>query len=237
MFLGHFAVAYAAKRVAPRTSLGTLFIAVQWADLLWPVLVLLGIEHVAIAPGDTAATPLRFVSYPYTHSLLADLGWALILGGLYYGLRRYRAGALVVALGVLSHWVLDVTAHRPDMPVLFAGPKVGFGLWNAPALERLLELAMFAVGLALYVRGTGPADRTGRYATWALTAVLLAMYLSASLGPPPPSVAAVAWVGLVGGWLIVLWAYWADGHRVPGAGPADAAPGPPRSAGREPPRR
>jgi hypothetical protein len=213
MFLGHFAVAYAAKRVAPRTSLGTLFIAVQWADLLWPVLVLFGIEHVAIVPGDTAATPLQFVSYPYSHSLIADLAWALILGGLYYGLRRYRTGALVVALGVLSHWVLDVIVHRADMPVLFGGPRVGFGLWNAPMAEMLLELAMFAVGLVLYARATRSADRAGRYATWALAAVLLAAYLSSALGPPPPSVAVVAWVGLIAGWLTVLWAYWADAHR------------------------
>jgi len=219
MFLGHFAVAYAAKRVAPRTSLGTLFIAVQWADLLWPALVLLGIEHVAIAPGDTAATPLQFVSYPFTHSLLADLAWGLILGGLYYGVRRYRAGAIVVGLGVLSHWVLDVIVHRADMPVLFSGPKVGFGLWNAPMVEMLLELAMFAVGLALYLRTTRPADRTGRYATWALAAVLLVSYLSSAFGPPPPSVATIAWVGLVAGWFTVLWAYWADGHRVAPAEP------------------
>jgi hypothetical protein len=216
MFLGHFAVAYAAKRAAPRTSLGTLFVAVQWADLLWPALVLLGVEHVAIVPGDTAATPLEFVSYPYSHSLIALLGWALVLGGLYYGLRRDRAGAWVVALGVLSHWVLDVIVHRADMPVLLGGPKVGLGLWNAPVVEMVLELAMFAVGLALYLTTTRATDRTGRYATWALAAVLLAAYLSSALGPPPPSVAAIAWVGLIAGWLTVLWAYWADRHRAAG---------------------
>jgi hypothetical protein len=220
VFLGHFAVAYAAKRVAPRTSLGTLILATQWADLLWPALVLLGIEHVAIVPGDTAATPLHFASYPYSHSLIADLGWALILGGLYYGLRRYRTGALVVAAGVLSHWVLDVIVHRADMPVLFAGPKVGLGLWNAPVVELLLELAMFAGGLLLYARATRAADRTGRYATWALAAVLLLSYLASSLGPPPPSVATVAWVGLVAGWLTVAWAYWADEHREPADRPS-----------------
>jgi membrane-bound metal-dependent hydrolase YbcI (DUF457 family) len=231
VFIGHFAVAYASKRFAPRTSLGTLFVAAQWPDLLWPVLVLLGVERVQIAPGDTAATPLRFVSYPYSHSLPADVVWALLLAALYYGVRRYKAGAVAIAVGVVSHWVLDVIVHRADMPVWFAGPKVGLGLWNAPGVEMAIELAMLAAGLVLYARVTRPADRVGRYGTWVLVIVLLAAYLSSALGPPP-SVAVVAWVGLIAGWLTILWAFWADAHRTPGTGPGSAGAGPATSTPR-----
>ena len=78
MFIGHFAVALGAKKVAPAVSLGTMFLAAQLADLLWPTFVLLGIERVEIAPGATAVTPLDFVSYPYSHSLLALALWSTL---------------------------------------------------------------------------------------------------------------------------------------------------------------
>src|SRR6188472_351869 len=119
MFIGHFAVAFAAKRAAPAVSLGTLFLACQFADLLWPNLVLAGVEHLAIAPGITAVTPLDFQSYPYSHSLLALAIWAALAAVVYKLFRGATPlGALLVVAGlVLSHWVLDVISHRPDMPI------------------------------------------------------------------------------------------------------------------------
>lgn len=215
MFLGHFAVAYGTKRFAPRTSLGLLFLAVQTPDILWPFLVLLGIERVEIAPGDTVSTPLRFVSYPYSHGLLLDLAWALVLAGVYFAVRRYGPGAVALGCGVLSHWVLDVVTHRPDMPLLFdSGPKLGLGLWNSREGTLLVELAMFAIGVALYVGATEAKDQTGRVATWALIAFLVVLYLVSTFGPPPPSVSAMAWASQAG-WLILFWALWADAHRTP----------------------
>src|SRR5678816_2619777 len=132
MFIGHFAVGFAAKRVAPRLSLAALFAAVVLADIIWPVLVALGLEHVQIDPGNTAFTPLDFVSYPYSHSLLLLLVWAAALGLVYRWLSGHngRSFAVLAAL-VLSHWVLDVLTHRPDMPLYPGGPKVGLGLWNS----------------------------------------------------------------------------------------------------------
>ncbi len=215
MFIGHFAVAYGAKRLAPRTSLGLLFLGVQTPDILWPMLVLLGVEKVEIVPGEMAATPLKFVSYPISHSLIADLGWALLLGGIYFAARRYAVGAIALAIGVVSHWVLDVVTHEPDIPVfLSGGPRLGLGLWNSREATLLVELAMFAVGVAVYIRSTEARDRIGRLATWGLVAFLLIGYLSSAFGPPPPSVAALAW-GAQLGWLILVWAIWADAHRVP----------------------
>src|SRR5512141_672663 len=144
MFLGHFGVALAAKRVAPGPSLGTLALAALLADGIWPVFMLLGLEKVEIVPGITAVTPLLFVSYPYTHSLVADVLWGALVAGAYFLRRRDRVGALWLAALVLSHWVLDFIAHRPDMPLWPGGPVVGLGLWYSVPATLVVELGLFA---------------------------------------------------------------------------------------------
>ena len=214
MFIGHFAVGFGAKRFAPQVSLGTLFLACQLADIVWPVLVLAGVETLAIAPGITAATPLDFTSYPYSHSLVALAIWAAAFALGYKALRGSSArAAVVLAIVVLSHWVLDVASHRPDMPVLVhGGPLLGLGLWYSLPATMIVETALFATGIALYVRVTRARDRIGRIALWALVGFLFIMYIAALFGPPPPSVAAVAWSDM-GQWLLVAWAYWVDRHR------------------------
>src|SRR5215212_10273012 len=170
MFIGHHAAALVNERFAPRVSLGTLFAASMWIDLVWPILLLLGIEHVQVQPGDTAYMPLKFVSYPYTHSLVAVIGWSLLWGGVYFAFTKYGRGAVVVGLTVLSHWVLDLLVHRPDLPLWPGGPMVGFDVWNSPIATNLIEITFFIIGLVIYVRLTRPADRIGKYALWALVA-------------------------------------------------------------------
>ncbi|HEX6138182.1 MAG TPA: hypothetical protein VF059_11005 [Casimicrobiaceae bacterium] len=214
MFIGHFGVALAAKRVAPGPSLGTAVLAAQWADGLWPVFVLLGLERVEIAPGITKMTPLDFVSYPYSHSLVADIGWAALFAGVYGTLRRDWRGAAWLAALVLSHWVLDVVAHRPDMPTWPGGPRLGLGLWNSVGGSLLVEFALYGAGVWLYVHSTRARDALGRVLLWALAIVLAAIYVASVAGPPPPSVRALAITGVVA-WLFVPWAYWIDRHRVP----------------------
>jgi hypothetical protein len=226
MFIGHFGVALAAKRVSPSISLGTLFLAAQFADLLWPNLVLLGVERVDVAPGITAVTPLDFVSYPYSHSLLALALWGALFAGIHSAVQR-RAGAAswVLAALVVSHWVLDAASHRPDMPlVIGGGPLVGLGLWNSVAATVLIETALFLAGLWLYVRSTRALDRTGVFALWGLVAFLLFISFANLLGPPPPSAQAVAWVAQ-SIWLLVIWGYWIDRHRAPRATAPGSAPG------------
>ena len=225
MFLGHFAVGLAAKRMAPQVSLGTLFLSAQFVDLLWPTLLLLGVERVAITPGITAMTPLDFVHYPVSHSLLAVLGWACLLALLHFAWQRRRRDALVIGLAVVSHWLLDVLVHRPDLP-LYPGdsPLIGLGLWQSVPGTLVVELSLSAAGTWLYLRSTCPVDPTGQWATYGLLVALLAIYLGSAFGAPPPSVEAIAWVGQ-SQWLLVAWAYWADSHRevvgVP-AGPMSA---------------
>jgi hypothetical protein len=216
MFIGHFAVGFAAKRVAPAVSLGTLFLACQLADLLWPNLVLLGIEHVEVEPGATAVTPLDFVSYPFSHSLFALCLWAALFGGIYGSIRRQGlAGPLTVTALVVSHWVLDAISHRPDMPLTLGGStRVGLGLWNSIPATVAVETLLFIAGVAVYVRSTQPRDRIGSIALWLLVGFLLAISAANFFSPPPPSAAAVAWTAQAM-WLLVLWGYWVDRHRLP----------------------
>lgn len=213
MFIGHFAVGFGAKRAAPALSLGTLFIACQLADLLWPILVLCGVESVRIAPGITKVTPLDFTSYPYSHSLVSLALLAIMLGAGYRSLRQIPwSAAAVLILVVLSHWVLDAISHRPDMPLGFGPQKVGLGLWSSVAATIAVEGLMFAIGVFLYARATSPRDRTGTWSLAGLVAFLVVIYLLNLFGPPPPSVKAVAW-GAMAMWLLVAWGYWIDRHR------------------------
>ena len=212
MFIGHFGVALAAKRIAPRTSLGTLVMAAQFVDLLWPVFLLLGLERVIIAPGNTAVTPLDFISYPLSHSLFADLGWACLFAGIYKLVNRDSRGAACLWFVVLSHWVLDALSHRPDLP-LYPGSAtyVGLGLWNSRFWTVFVEGAIFAFGAMTYARTTPIRDRIGFFAFRSFIALLL-FYLLNIFGPPPPSEKAVA-LGALGLWFFVVWAYWLDRHR------------------------
>ena len=216
MFIGHFGLAFGAKKAAPAVSLGSLFLAGQFADLLWPTLLLLGIERVEVEPGVTAMTPLNFVSYPYSHSLLALCVWGLTAGIVYALVRRARGlAALTLAALVVSHWVLDVVTHRPDMPLTLNGPaRLGLGLWFSIPATLAVEFVLFAAGLAVYLRATSARDRIGSIGLWTLVAFLLIIYLAAAFGPPPPSATAVAWSAQAL-WLLVVWGYWVDNHRMP----------------------
>jgi hypothetical protein len=214
MFIGHFGLGFGAKKVAPAVSLGALFLACQFADLLWPALVLLGAERVAIEPGATAVTPLNFISYPYSHSLMTLCGWGALVGIVYAAATRSDAAAAgTLALLVVSHWVLDVVVHRPDLPLTpWGSARFGLGLWSSLAGTLVVELSLFTAGVFLYVRATAPRDRIGSGGLWALAGFLLLVALANAFGPPPPSVSAVAWSAQAM-WLLVLWGYWIDRHR------------------------
>ncbi|HWP11739.1 MAG TPA: hypothetical protein VNN06_07945 [Ramlibacter sp.] len=213
MFIGHFAVGFGAKSVAPRVSLGWLFLAAQFIDLLWPTLLLLGVERVRIVPGATVVTPLVFEHYPISHSLLAVIGWAALVGIVHFWLHRQRVAALVLGLLVVSHWVLDALVHQPDLP-LYPGSAtvVGLNVWSSLPITVALEGSLFALGVWLYARTTSPNDAVGRWGFAGLVAFLIAVYAGNLFGAPPPSALAIAWVGHLQ-WLLVAWAYWIDKHR------------------------
>ena len=213
MFIGHNAIGFAAKKAAPRTSLGVLMGAAMLADLLWPILLLLGVEHVRIHRGDTAFTSLQFIDYPWTHSLAMSLALSFVVAIVYWIATRYARGAFVVGVCVFSHWVLDWITHRPDLPLYPRGPKVGLGLWNHPLVTIGVEAAMFAVAILIYRDTTKPRDRIGSIGMWAFVIFLAAVYVFNASGTPPPNERALAW-GALAAWLLPLWAWWFDRHRM-----------------------
>jgi hypothetical protein len=216
MFIGHYALGLGAKRLAPEVSLGALFLACQWADLLWPMLVMAGVESFSIRPGITAVTPLDFEHYPYSHSLLALLVWGLLLGVIYRAVTGcpWRSSAVLCVL-VVSHWVLDVIVHRPDLPLApQIGPRLGLGLWNSVPGTLAVEFALFVSGSWLYLKATAARDRIGSIGLWALLLFLAVVEIANVIGPPPPSITAVTYPAEAM-WLLVLWGYWVDRHRQP----------------------
>jgi FtsH-binding integral membrane protein len=214
VFLGHFAVAFAVKRAVPRVNLATLFAAAQLPDLIWPMLVAVGVEQVAIAPGNTAFTPLDFVSYPWSHSLLLVAIWGAALAAIHFVRARNPVAAAVLAFLALSHWVLDFITHRPDLPLYPGGSRYGLTLWRSVPLTMLVELAIFVAGTWLYAQATRPRDGRGQYAFISLVGVLIVAYV-ANIMSTPPSVTAVWSAGIVGFLLLLGWGAWADRYRVP----------------------
>jgi hypothetical protein len=215
MFIGHFAVGFSSKRVAPRTSLVLLLAAPLLADLLWPVLLLLGVERVQInAPGGNPFLLLTFTAYPWSHSLATSVLWAALFAGAYFALTRYRRGAWVIGAAVLSHWLLDYVTHLPDLPLApGVGVLVGLGLWRSIAATIVVEVVMFVAGVWLYTAGTVARDGVGRYAWWALVLLTGLAYLTSLRGSAPASVPALAWTAVAGS-VVSIWLAWlADRHR------------------------
>ncbi|HEY9046104.1 MAG TPA: hypothetical protein VIN08_09415 [Ohtaekwangia sp.] len=211
MFIGHFGLGMAAKKAAPNVSLGTLFIAFQFLDLVWPTLLLLGVEQVVIHPELGGTRTFEFTHYPITHSLAMVIVWSLLFGSIYWLVKRDTRSALVVGFGVLSHWLLDLIVHFHDLP-LYPGnsPFAGFGLWASVAGTLLVECAIFVTGIILYLRST-ESTRTGRIVFWIIIILLALVQLSNFFAPAPENVKALAWSGQFQ-WLFVALAYWADGR-------------------------
>ena len=215
MFIGHFGVGFAGKKFDKSASLGTYFMAAQWVDLIWPILLLLGVEKVKIEPNISVVTPLDFIYYPFTHSLLAAIIWGVLFGLVYFLIKKKLKTAIILGALVVSHWFLDLIVHIPDLSVIPGmDPKVGFGLWNSFVGTLLVEGLIFAAGIYLYLKTTKAKNKTGKFALCGLILFLVLIYIGNLFGPPPDSVQAIAIVGNAQ-WLIILWGYWIDGNRIP----------------------
>lgn len=214
MFLGHFGAGLAGKAIDQKPSLGTLFFAAQFIDLLWPIFLILGIEKVSINPQSTVVTPLDFIYYPFTHSLIGVLFWALLFGGTYYLIKRNFKTSLIMGALVLSHWFLDLLVHKPDLPLTTNNDYlVGFGIWNSLVLTLIVEFLIFVTGAYLYLRYTTQKNKKGIFLIWSLLIFLIIIYLFNVFGPPPPETESIGYVGLAQ-WLIVGWGYWIDKNRL-----------------------
>ena len=221
MFLGHYGVAMALKRAEPKLSLGTLFLAVQLADLLWGIFVLLGWEHARIIPGYTVVTPIEFLDYPISHSLVAAVAWGIVAAAAYYSwptrdTTRHWQAAAIVGVAVFSHYPLDVLVHVPDLPIYGDdSAKLGLGLWNNPTATNIAEFLVFGIGLGLYVtlKSHRHPVRIGRLAL--LAVVLVSTYLASLYGPQPSSMTTIAVSAIVFILGAAALAGWADRRATP----------------------
>lgn len=212
MFAGHLGVALVAKRVEPQAPLWMLVAAALGLDLLWPILLLAGLESVSIEPGNTAFTPLSFDSYPWSHSLVMTVVWATLIGLMVRSFGGNRRVATIVRMVIISHWFLDFLSHRPDMPLWPDGPLYGLGLWNSVPATLLIEGTFFLVAVYLYAKAFPARDRLGSIGFAALISLVLLIWISGPFAPPPPNPSAVAFVTLAL-WIFPLWAWRIEAHR------------------------
>jgi len=215
MFIGHFGLSFAAKKAAPKVSLGTLFLATQFVDILWPFLLVFHVEKVAVVQGYTKTNPFDFLYFPYTHSLLMGIVWGAIVGGIYWLFKRDIRGTVVIGLCVLSHWFLDLIVHTVDLPLTpFGDYKVGFGLWNHVAITLILEFAILLTGAYIYATVTKAKNKVGKWMLWTLLILLSVVQISNTFGPAPTDSIMTLFVSFVTLMAIILGiAYWVDRNR------------------------
>lgn len=216
MFVGHYAASLALKKFEKRASLGILFLAVQFVDILFFPFVLLGIERINIVENFTQSTHFELEYLPYTHSLLAFVVWS----GAAYALFRWvvvknHSVAIVVALAVFSHWLLDLLVHTPDLPLASdATTKLGLGLWNNAIATYTLEAGLLILGLWLYLRSTKAVTSVGKYGMGVFVGFLLLVNVANIFGPPMvDSELGLAVFALTSYLLFAAVAFWLDRKR------------------------
>jgi membrane-bound metal-dependent hydrolase YbcI (DUF457 family) len=153
----HSATALLIKRRFPSVSIVPLLIAVQAMELAWVGFNYLGLEQTTTAPTVRSVADIHLAYMPYSHSVATVTAAALAVWWIIE--RRLGRPALgrAVAVGVVSHLVLDVATHAPDI-ALWPGspfPRLGLGLYSAaPAAAFFVELAYGVLCWRIY-RGSG----------------------------------------------------------------------------------
>jgi len=212
VFVGHIALSLASKKATAgrTTSLVWFVLAANFVDLIWPLFLIAGIETVRVDPGNTAFTPFAFDSYPWSHSLLMGVVWGAVLGGIarWRGVES-RAAGLIGAL-VVSHWVLDLITHRPDL-TLWPGATAAFGLglWNSIPGTFVVEGILWVTAIALYLNARRARGAQGHAALWSFLLVNTVLWVSGPFSPPPPDGRSLAYFALIG-WVVVPWAWWIE---------------------------
>lgn len=216
MFVGHYAASLALKSLERRVSLGVLFLAVQFVDILFFPFVLAGIERMNIVEKFTQSTHFELEYMPFTHSLLASVLWAVAAYAVFrWVVVKKQSVAVVVALAVFSHWLLDLPVHTPDLPLWSdASPKLGFGLWNNAVATYLLEAGLLLLALWMYLRSTKATTTIGKYGMPVFIGFLLLVNVSNIFGPlMVDSKAGLAVFALSSYFLFAAVAFWLDRKR------------------------
>ncbi|MBK9588458.1 MAG: hypothetical protein IPO50_07740 [Sphingomonadales bacterium] len=210
MFVGHYSAALVAAAHPKAPRLGTLFVAAQLMDLGFFTFVLTGTEHMRLTPGFTVMNNMDLYDMPLTHSLLGAGGLALMFGiAVALWLRSAMAGAIAGTV-VVSHWVLDLLVHVPDLTLAGSPPKLGLGLWNCPAIEMPLEIGLLFASAWLFAR----AKRPQKWRLAVLLAVLLAFQAFNWFAPQPTELdASQSILGLVAYLIAAAVAWWVAKDR------------------------
>ena len=220
MFIGHYSTAFVAATVPKAPRLGTLFVAAQLIDFGFFGFLIIGIEHMRLVPGITAMNPMDLYDMPWTHSLAGALAWSIGFGALLWLATRRLAAALLGGAVVLSHWPIDLLVHRPDLTLWGAPPKLGLGLWNHPAIEIPLELAVAYGGLLFYLRKTRASNAIGRWSPAILAIAMAGLQAFNWFGPVPdhivdPPPVETGPLGLFAYTLLAIIAWWMARNRIP----------------------
>lgn len=206
MFVGHVAVAILLVAIVPGVSPGAALLGVSFPDLLFAVLVLLGIEDVRPDSDSPRFRDVDFRSFPYSHSLVLGTAFAFVPAVIVGVAWDPLAGAVFV-IGAISHWLLDVLVHPPHVPLLGVGEDrhVGLDLWSRPWAAFVVELAL-VVGAAFVFL---PPD--SRLAAIAIAVVLHLAMADAILGVTtitPLSTPTRFAGGIIGGYAVLISAFW-----------------------------
>lgn len=153
MFVGHYAAAVGLVALTPEPAglAVTLPVAigVAWPDLVWPILVRLGVERVDVDPASPLQEAQRFTFFPYSHSLVLSSALAVPAGLIVALVTGSPLIGLLFWIAALSHWLLDLVVHIRDLPVLGFGTDrlVGWGLWRHPRVAFFVEYALLAAAV------------------------------------------------------------------------------------------
>lgn len=211
MFVGHYAAAFALKRIERKAPLAALFLAVQWVDILFFPLAVLGVEKMEFVENFTAVNDFNLYFYPYTHGLLGSVVWSAIIFLLVrlFWKDKPKSVASILALAVLSHWFLDLIVHTADLPILADEPKFGFGFWNSKVLTFWTESILLLVGFAFYQ--TKLKSQNGKKRSIALLIILLLVgFLNIYILPKNNNLISLTSSALASYFLFALLARWVE---------------------------
>jgi len=219
MFIGHYGIGLALKKVEPKLSLGLLIFGAIMLDILFGLFLLSGIEHAKIVPGATVVSPFEFYDYPFSHSAVGVIIWATV-GFLAYWLwpkgdrTQRKRPAFILAVAIFSHFILDFISHTPDLTIFGNNsPKLGLSLWNNLGGTIIVEMGIFFVGFILYMRATKSVSASGKYGFALMILILLVLYIGNIFGPPPPNMISAAVIMTAGQLALVALAFWVDRNR------------------------
>jgi hypothetical protein len=216
MFIGHLGAGLAMRKFDKKTNLAWFFMSVLFLDLLLWVFVLLGIERVIVPPDFEKLHYLTFI-FPYSHSLIGTIAWSILVYVAADVITKRRKTAVLLGLGVFSHYIFDFIVHTPDLTILGdSSMRIGLGLWNHIYIALIVEMLLYLAGLLIYLRETQGIGFGGKYGIFIFSAVLLAgAFVSQVLSPRPENGYEVAGSALLSVVLVILISYWLDKKRIP----------------------